>query len=310
MQNGKTLNKPDFIGIGPPKTGTTWIYENLKKHPQVAMPPDKEIRYFWERAFIGNLTYVQRFKSEHWHVRGRRFYLKKRFKAHLADSFRFKLDLPSLNWDLRYLLWKQTDDWYSQLFSKTAISGDITAKYCELPEAEIARIKANFPHLKILITLRDPIEREWSRAKMNLCKKRNRHISEVSEEEFVAQFNDPPQFKSNDYKKLIQVWKDQFSSNQILILFYDELLENPFGYYCKICDFLQIERPTREQEDRLKEFVFKGVKGEIPTHMKEILIGMHKENILNLSDYLPNETYPKRWLQQYLRRNTGVNCRS
>jgi len=300
MGSDITFNKPDFIGIGPPKTGTTWIYENLRKHPQVVMPPDKEIRYFWERAFIGNLTYAERFKSAHWHVRGRRFYLKNRFKTHLADLLRFKIDLQSLAWDTRYLFWKQTDDWYSRLFSQTAIGGDISAKYCELPKAEIARIKAVFPHLKILITLRDPIEREWSRAKMNLCKKRNRQIEEVSEQEFVTQFNDPPQFKSNDYKRLIEQWQNQFSSSQVFVLFHDELLVNPFGYYCKLCDFLQIERPTRDEEKRLKKYVFKGIKGNIPPHLKEILIGMHADHIQSLTDYLPHEPYPRKWLERYL----------
>ena len=300
MESNKTFSKPDFIGIGPPKTGTTWIYENLRKHPQVAMPPDKEIRYFWERAFVDNLTIRQRLNSDHWHVRGRRHYLKNRLKSHLADLARFKIDSAQLNWDLRYLLWKQTDEWYSRLFSLEAVSGDISAKYCELPEDEIVHIRSAFPHLKILITLRNPVEREWSRAKMNLCKKQNRQIADVADEEFIAQFNDPPQFQSNDYKRLIQIWQDQFSTEQTLVLFYDELLENPLGYYCKICDFLQIRRPTSEQEDSLKEFVFKGIKGDTPPHLQQILIEMHRENIQSLSDYLPDDPYPKKWLEQLL----------
>ena len=62
-----TFSKPDFIAIGPPKTGTTWIYKNLDLHPEVWMPPDKEIRHFWERAFIGSLNYRERQASTHWH---------------------------------------------------------------------------------------------------------------------------------------------------------------------------------------------------------------------------------------------------
>ena len=295
-----TFSKPDFIGIGPPKTGTTWIYENLSKHPQVAMPPDKEIRYFWERVFVGNLSLSQRLNSDQWHVRGRRHYLKNRFKSHFTDLARLKIDRAQLNWDLQYLLWKQTDDWYSKLFSQDAISGDISAKYCELPEDEIVHIRTTFPHLKVMITLRNPVEREWSRAKMNLCKKPNRQLSDVSDEEFIAQFNDPPQFQSNDYARLINIWQDQFSNEQTLVLFYDELLENPVGYYTKICDFLQISRPTSEEEDRLKEFVFKGLKGDIPPHLEQILIDMHEDNIQRLCDYLPTEPYPKQWLAQSL----------
>ena len=37
---------PDFLGIGVPKAGTTWLYANLAAHPQLFLPPKKEIHYF------------------------------------------------------------------------------------------------------------------------------------------------------------------------------------------------------------------------------------------------------------------------
>lgn len=37
---------PNVIGIGAQRSGTTWIYEMLKKHPQVCMSPEKEINFF------------------------------------------------------------------------------------------------------------------------------------------------------------------------------------------------------------------------------------------------------------------------
>lgn len=37
---------PNFIGIGVQRSGTTWIYEMLKSHPQVCMSPEKEINFF------------------------------------------------------------------------------------------------------------------------------------------------------------------------------------------------------------------------------------------------------------------------
>lgn len=42
---------PDFIGIGPGKAGTTWIYEQLRAHPQVFMPDEKELHYFDEELY-------------------------------------------------------------------------------------------------------------------------------------------------------------------------------------------------------------------------------------------------------------------
>lgn len=38
--------KIDFIGIGAPRCGTTWIYECLKEHPQICASEPKELVFF------------------------------------------------------------------------------------------------------------------------------------------------------------------------------------------------------------------------------------------------------------------------
>ena len=37
---------PNFLIIGPQRTGTTWLYHNLKKHPEIFLPQVKETYYF------------------------------------------------------------------------------------------------------------------------------------------------------------------------------------------------------------------------------------------------------------------------
>jgi hypothetical protein len=37
-----------FLGIGAQKAGTTWLYEQLSRHPQVLFPAGKEV-HFWDR---------------------------------------------------------------------------------------------------------------------------------------------------------------------------------------------------------------------------------------------------------------------
>ncbi len=37
----------DFLGIGAQKSGTTWLYEQLRQHPDIAFPPVKEV-HFWD----------------------------------------------------------------------------------------------------------------------------------------------------------------------------------------------------------------------------------------------------------------------
>ena len=39
---------PDFLLIGPHRTGTTWLYRNLAEHPEVLVSEPKEL-YFFDR---------------------------------------------------------------------------------------------------------------------------------------------------------------------------------------------------------------------------------------------------------------------
>ena len=40
------MSKIDFIGIGAPKCGTTWLSAQLEAHPQIGFAPAKEVYYF------------------------------------------------------------------------------------------------------------------------------------------------------------------------------------------------------------------------------------------------------------------------
>jgi hypothetical protein len=46
---GMTRQGIDFLGIGAQKAATTWIYEWLKRHPQIHFPAGKEI-HFWDQC--------------------------------------------------------------------------------------------------------------------------------------------------------------------------------------------------------------------------------------------------------------------
>ncbi len=39
----------DFVGIGVQKGGTTWLFHQLARHPQIVFPAGKEV-HFWDRA--------------------------------------------------------------------------------------------------------------------------------------------------------------------------------------------------------------------------------------------------------------------
>ncbi len=58
----KTNFKLDFLGIGMPKCGTSWISSNLTNHPQVYIPPEKEINFFNEQYWKEDIPVARNYQ--------------------------------------------------------------------------------------------------------------------------------------------------------------------------------------------------------------------------------------------------------
>jgi hypothetical protein len=57
MRDGHPLI--DFVGVGPPKTGTTWLHACLCGHPDLCLPQQKET-YFFDRHFDRGFDWYRR----------------------------------------------------------------------------------------------------------------------------------------------------------------------------------------------------------------------------------------------------------
>lgn len=57
------MRKPDFVGIGAPRTGTTWLFEMLKSHPEIQIPSKKALNFFNEHFDRGESWYFEQFDS-------------------------------------------------------------------------------------------------------------------------------------------------------------------------------------------------------------------------------------------------------
>lgn len=295
---------PNFMCIGPEKTGTSWLYENLKAHPQVYLPPIKEIRYFWENACLPNQDITKRLTNPHWHNELYRNHLKKRVDFYQKNQDKLLIENPELIneliWDFKYLLFPRDDNWYFSLFADSSdkITGDITPLYYQLPDQEIQHIRNILPDLKIIILLRNPIDRAWSKAKMNLCQHQSRKLKDVKKKEFYNNFTKEYE-QLPSYVSLINKWKQYFPAKNIYIGYYDKLVAQPSLLFDEICSFLAIEPDLfpAHKRDNLSAKVNRGVNINIPdeyfTHLSKMYSGCIKE----LAVQEKQEPYPEIWLK-------------
>jgi hypothetical protein len=61
---------PQFLCIGAQKAGTTWLNEQLKKHPALCMPNPKEVRFFDWYFYRSFRWYLSHFNCEKGQIKG------------------------------------------------------------------------------------------------------------------------------------------------------------------------------------------------------------------------------------------------
>ena len=113
--------------------------------------------------------------------------MKKRvrhYKRHLKTRVTFYLNSMvqgtsisrhDFAWDYNYFLKKRDIEWYKRLFRPALgkIAGEITPGYSFLDKNGVQTIYRNFPDVKIILLLRNPIQRDWSALIRNLAREQN-----------------------------------------------------------------------------------------------------------------------------------------
>lgn len=277
-----------FIGIGAPICGTTWLYQNLRRHPSVWMSWIKEFHYFDSQREEG-------FASP-WHKQHTRNFGRFLIAKLLSREFDFEL-----SWWYRYLRGTRSDQWYASLFEgrKEAVCGEITPRYSSLDAGVIGDIARSFPDLKIILLARDPIERTWSYASKMLAQQRGRHMSQVSHDEtmtFIAEHIPGGCDAWNDYLGIFNRWNEHFAEERIFVGFHDDLAQDAKKFFDAVCEFLEIPCLDTSQFQFLDEKIGStdAHRVPIPADVEREIAGRTITQIGALSDRFGGP--PGRWL--------------
>lgn len=232
---------PDFLGIGAQKAGTTWLDKNLRRHPKLWLPPMKELQYF---------SHLHIPQARKWTTRQRRERGTQLLRRHIEKN-------KPEDWNYRYIARVAdlvggpiSDDWYGRIFSLAEpgqICGEITPDYCTLPEEGIRHVLKLSPAVKIILSLRDPIERSWSHMRMT-AKMRG-----IEDEALFVQFaNNADQYQRADYPTMIASWRKFIPEERFLVVFLDDIGATPNAVLETVCAFLGVryrDRPFAKAAD-------------------------------------------------------------
>jgi len=216
---------PDFLVIGAQRAGTTWLHRVLRQHPELWLPPVKELHYF-------DKLDTKRTISD----------AKERRRVGLKG-------LLTLDpWLFRYWLASRSDAWYAALFCearrKGLVSGEITPAYATLSEDVLRRIQRTNSKIRLVFVMRDPVERAWS-AVSNAMKKGSVEVAPTVET-IIERARSPGTASRSAYADTIKRVEAVFSQNQIHYCFFEDLRSHPTSLIASLFSFLGVKPEASE----------------------------------------------------------------
>lgn len=239
-----------FIGAGAMKAGTTWLYQVLDRHPDLFFSLEKEVHYFY--AVHVNPTVL----SEETRLRNVR---DKYLRIDPAQS-RASAVRQRLHWASNYLDGPIDDIWYRNLFvfrRNERFAADFSNLYALLPPEAWAHIAASVGELRVLYTMRHPVNRLWSHVKFHLhVTGQSAALDTWGPEDFRAFVRKPFIWENAEYGKALRSMKAGLPKGALLSAFHETIHENERGFLAHLEGFLSIrahEYPANLLSRRVNE---------------------------------------------------------
>ncbi len=202
---------PDFFVIGAPKAGTTALHAALDRHPQLFMSPVKEPKFF------------------------------------LCDGPPPQSGGPGDAHSYREWIWRPAD--YERLFEQAppwALRGESTPFYLSDPEA-IVRIHRTLPGARLIVILRDPVDRaysNWAHLWADGLETIGDFVTACGEEPRRKEAGWAPFWRYLEtglYGSQLRHLYSVFSREQVHVIRYKALVEEPGATLDDVCRFLGVE---------------------------------------------------------------------
>ena len=283
---GKNKMTINFWGIGAQKAGTTWLHYNLSKTQGFSIPPVKEFHYFDRDARYPSPNYLTTTKALDRIKKKSGFIETGKAIVKALISGKAKNVIFAIKWHFI----DYSDEWYKSIFDLyKGIKGEITPAYAMLDKEDILRMHAIAPDAKLIFMLRNPIDRAWSHFRHIKKRIKGFSLENVEEREIISFMQSEGQVLRSDYIRTIRNFTSVFPKEQLLIGFYDAIIDSPEQLLEEVIDFIAIKESkakSKKQKDgsSLNKVVNKSIEIDCPPQVLALLKEMYHDMILDLAN--------------------------
>jgi hypothetical protein len=171
-------------------------------------------------------------------------------------------DLKEVDFFFLPRMWQHDLNWYEGLFgagngtAPKAVRGEISPRYARLKSWQVNRIAELLPDLRIILTLRHPIDRTWSQTLYDFGRLQGRDIRRVGSLEFLRQLERARNRLSADYIRTVKIWSRAFGREALHIDFFDRLRDDPTTFVDGILKHIGASTPWILPEELVKKKVW------------------------------------------------------
>jgi hypothetical protein len=148
-------------------------------------------------------------------------------------------------------------DFYEQYFkgwSGQKAIGEATPAYLHgfyTDQDVAANIHRHLPNAKLIVSLRNPVERAFSHF-MNVLAKHNHNVGITFEEKLQRLAGDAELVREGFYAEQMTRYYKLFPSDRVLVMLYDDLVSDPVAFLRQVYEFLDVEPAFQRKAIRAK----------------------------------------------------------
>ncbi len=237
-----------LIGAGAMKAGTTWIYDALQRHPDIFFCREKEIHYFYARHINPNIL------SDRARMRRAQGYLY--FDPEVSAR---PVLQKRVRWTANWLDGQVNDAWFNDLFmhrEQATWVGEFSNLSALLPTQAWAEIHARTRKLRVLYTLREPMDRLWSHVRFHLkMQGRTEELAIWSLDELEDHIRTGADYlQHNDYASAVARMQAGLPEDCLRVDVFDRIATEPRAFIADIERFMGVN-PHNLPDDLINRVV-------------------------------------------------------
>jgi len=208
------MSAPNFLIVGERRSGTTTLARWIEAHPEIYLHPKMDMAFFWDRELVGAKEWIDgKVDYDKWYIE----HSKEDYEANFPQETQYKA-IGEKSAD--YLFWEPCHE----------------------------RIQTYYPDIKLVLTLRNPIERAWSMYWNEVGKGRETLTFEeaISQEEERIQKSDYAKahlsyVSRGNYANSIKNLLKHFKKENLHIIVLEHSIANPEKALRSLYDFLGVD---------------------------------------------------------------------